>query len=68
MLIRPLFREMAEMRYLWREPVRMDNTRLRAVLGSEPHTPLDEAVRTTLEGLGCLPPAQVSTPADPAWR
>jgi hypothetical protein len=36
------------------EPLRMDNTRLKAVLGAEPHTPLDEAVRETLIGLGCL--------------
>ncbi len=50
----PLFRELSEMRYLWNVPVRMDNSRLRAVLGSEPHTPLDEAVRRTLIGLGCL--------------
>jgi nucleoside-diphosphate-sugar epimerase len=48
------FREMREMRYLWREPLRMDNTRLTAVLGREPHTPLDEAVEATLLGLGCL--------------
>jgi nucleoside-diphosphate-sugar epimerase len=47
------FREMREMRYLWREPLRMDNARLTAVLGKEPHTPLDEAVEATLIGLGC---------------
>ncbi|HEX5345018.1 MAG TPA: NAD(P)H-binding protein [Duganella sp.] len=51
----PVFRELREMRYLWRQPVRMSNARLLAVLGSEPHTPLDVAVRHTLEGLGCLP-------------
>lgn len=50
----PLFRELAEMRYLWTTPVRMANERLRAVLGAEPHTPLDVAVRNTLNGLGCL--------------
>ncbi|PTL75466.1 SDR family oxidoreductase [Vitiosangium sp. GDMCC 1.1324] len=50
----PLFRELKEMRYLWRAPVHMNNARLLAVLGTEPHTPLDEAVRTTLVGLGCL--------------
>ncbi len=50
-----LFRELSEMRYLWDVPVRMDNSRLRAMLGSEPHTPLDDAVRQTLIGLGCLP-------------
>jgi nucleoside-diphosphate-sugar epimerase len=48
------FREMREMRYLWREPVQMENVRLTAVLGCEPHTPLDEAVEATLVGLGCL--------------
>jgi nucleoside-diphosphate-sugar epimerase len=49
-----LFREMREMRYLWQEPLRMDNSRLLEVLGHEPHTPLEAAVETTLLGLGCL--------------
>jgi hypothetical protein len=53
----PLFRELTEMRYLWSVPVRMENRQLRAVLGSEPHTPLNIAVRSTLVGLGCLPNA-----------
>jgi len=53
----PVFRELREMRYLWRQPIRMSNARLLAALGSEPHTPLDVAVRRTLEGLGCLPVA-----------
>lgn len=48
-------REMREMRYLWREPLRMDNARLRAVIGEEPHTPLELAVETSLRGLRCLP-------------
>ena len=48
-------RELWEMRYLWRQPVRLDNARLVEVLGAEPHTPLDVAVERTLEGLGCLP-------------
>jgi len=51
------FKEMREMRYLWRQPVRMDNARLVATLGREPHTPLDEAVETALRGLGCVPDA-----------
>lgn len=59
----PLFRELMEMRYLWRQPVRLDNARLRAVLGEEPHTPLDEAVRATLVGLGCLDGALTPAPA-----
>lgn len=48
------FREMIEMRYLWRRPLKLDNAKLVAFLGSEPHTPLEEAVRETLIGLGCL--------------
>jgi nucleoside-diphosphate-sugar epimerase len=50
----PLFREMAEMRYLWKEPLQLDNGKLVAFLGEEPHTPADDAVRATLKGLGCL--------------
>jgi len=59
----PLFREMNEMRYLWQQPLRMDNTRLLSLLGSEPHTPLVQAVQATLSGLGCLPPTQ-DTPSN----
>ncbi|WP_213940571.1 NAD-dependent epimerase/dehydratase family protein [Pseudomonas sp. dw_612] len=47
-------RELLEMRYLWQHPLRMDNSRLLAVLGTEPHTPLEQAVEATLTGLGCL--------------
>ncbi|MCF4128607.1 NAD(P)H-binding protein [Methylobacterium sp. SyP6R] len=50
----PLAREIREMRYLWREPLRMDNAGLMEFLGHEPHTPLDVAARETLAGLGCL--------------
>jgi nucleoside-diphosphate-sugar epimerase len=49
-----LFREMGEMRYLWRTPLSLDNARLVQALGREPHTPLDEAVARTLRDLGCL--------------
>jgi len=48
------FREMLEMRYLWRKPVRMNNAHLLSVLGTEPHTPLDQAMEATLKGVGCL--------------
>jgi nucleoside-diphosphate-sugar epimerase len=50
----PLFRELLEMRYLWAIPIHMSNTRLKEVLGSEPRTPLDNAVRETLIGIGCI--------------
>jgi nucleoside-diphosphate-sugar epimerase len=48
-------KEMREMRYLWRESLRLDNRQLVAFLGAEPHTPAVDAVRATLSGLGCLP-------------
>jgi nucleoside-diphosphate-sugar epimerase len=50
------FHELAEMRYLWREPIAIDGRKLTAFLGKAlPATPLDVAVRDTLAGLGCLP-------------
>jgi nucleoside-diphosphate-sugar epimerase len=48
-------REMLEMRYLWETPVLLDNAKLAARLGAEPHTPIDEALRAALTGLGVLP-------------
>ena len=47
-------REMLEMRYLWRQPLQLENRKLLQLLGTEPHTELDQAVHTTLAGLGCL--------------
>ena len=52
----PLLKELREMRYIWQEPLRMPNDRLVAVIGAEPWTPIDEAVRASLAALGCLPP------------
>lgn len=59
----PTFRELIEVRYLWTAPLHMGNRRLTAVLGCEPHTPLDVAVRTTLASLGCLPDGQADAAA-----
>lgn len=50
----PVLRELLEMKYLWKTPVRLDNTKLKATLGAEPRTPLDDAVRATLTAMGCL--------------
>jgi len=50
----PLIRELHEMRYLWRETIRLDNSRLVDFLGEEPRTPIDVAVKATLQSLGCL--------------
>ena len=52
----PVLREMIEMRYLWRVPIRLDNHKLVSMIGEEPHTPLDEAVKTSLKHLGCCGP------------
>ncbi|WP_407928241.1 SDR family NAD(P)-dependent oxidoreductase [Collimonas silvisoli] len=52
----PVFRELREVGYLWRQPLRLDNRRLLQLLGSEPHTALDDAVKATLIGLACLKP------------
>lgn len=49
-----MFREMREMRYLWRQPVRLNNQALIAALGEEPHTPWDQAVKDTLHAMDCL--------------
>lgn len=49
-----VFRELREMRYLWQQPVQMSNKRLVQLLGAEPRTPLDVAVKRTLVGLGNL--------------
>ncbi len=50
-LVQQTPREIHKMRYLWRTPVRLDNARLVAFLGEEPHTPLNDAVRATLQAL-----------------
>jgi nucleoside-diphosphate-sugar epimerase len=47
-------REVGEMRYLWKQPMQLDNRKLAAFLGQEPHTNLDDAVGETLGGMGCL--------------
>jgi nucleoside-diphosphate-sugar epimerase len=61
-----VFWEMLELRYLWQRPVRLDNAKLVAFLGTEPHTPIDGAVRSTLEGLGCLPAGDRVRPPEQA--
>jgi nucleoside-diphosphate-sugar epimerase len=48
-------REMIEMKYLWDEPVLLDNAKLVARLGAEPHTPLVDALRAALAGMNALP-------------
>jgi nucleoside-diphosphate-sugar epimerase len=45
-------REMREMIYLWRRPLRLLDRKVRRFLKDVPNTPLETALRTTLQGLG----------------
>lgn len=47
-------REIMEMRYLWQQPLQLDNAKLIDCLGEEFTTSLDVAIETTLKGFGCL--------------
>ncbi len=42
------------MRYLWQQPLALDNRKLVAFLGEEPHTDTEPMLRATLARLGCL--------------
>ncbi|MGD1933588.1 MAG: NAD(P)H-binding protein [Candidatus Phaeomarinobacter sp.] len=53
-LFNETYRELVNMRYLWDTAHRLDNAKLVAAIGDEPHTPLEEALRMTLAGHGCL--------------
>lgn len=44
-------REAIEMLWLWKHPLRLDNSKLQRLIGTEPHTPLDLAVAATLDGV-----------------
>jgi nucleoside-diphosphate-sugar epimerase len=47
----PAWREIAEMRYLWWTPHALDGSKLAGLIGSVPHTPIDEAVQQALRQL-----------------
>jgi nucleoside-diphosphate-sugar epimerase len=42
-------REVGEIAPFWRHPVRLDNSRLRLLLGEEPTTPIEDAVGMALK-------------------
>ncbi len=46
----PFLREVIEMLWLWKHPLRLDNARLESLIGPEPHTPLAQAVGLALAG------------------
>jgi len=45
----PMWRELRAMRYLWERPHALDDTALRALIGTVPHTPLPQALRAMAE-------------------
>jgi nucleoside-diphosphate-sugar epimerase len=51
-LVVPMWREIAQMSYLWHVPHALDGTALARALGALPATPLDVAMRDTLLALG----------------
>ena len=53
-LFNPTLASMVEMRYLQNTPHSLDNTRLRKLIGTEPHTPLAEAAASALRVLGLM--------------
>lgn len=53
----PMWRELAEMAYLWDTPHALDDTTLRQHVGALPATPLDQALRASLQALGVGRPA-----------
>jgi nucleoside-diphosphate-sugar epimerase len=59
----PTWAALVEMRYLWDTPHALDNRKLVALLGAEPHTPLAQAAQAALRELGLLAEAQATAPA-----
>lgn len=55
-LFNPTWAALMEMKYLWDVSHELDNAKLLALLGAEPHTPLEQAARQALDDLGCLQP------------
>ena len=45
----PFMREVAEMHYLWKTPLQLDDARLRGLLGDVQKTPYEEGIRSTVE-------------------
>lgn len=64
-LVVPMLREIAAMSYLWRVPHALDGSALAAAVGPLPSTPVAEAMRDALLGLGLGRPA-ADPPASPA--
>ena len=64
-LVVPMWRELAEMEYLWRVPHALDGRALLACVGALPATPLDAALRHALQDLGHAAPAATTPNVQP---
>ncbi len=53
-LFMPTLAAICEMRYLWRVPHGLANRRMAALVGPEVHTPLEQALRISLDELGMV--------------
>ncbi len=62
----PAWREIVVMRYLWQRPHRLDDSALRALVGTLPQTPLPQALGAALNDLGL--PAQPAAPLSASAR
>ena len=60
-VVSPTLAALCEMRYLWQRPHTLDNTRLQALIGAEPHTPFAVAARAAA-GLAGWPAAAALRP------
>ncbi len=57
----PSWGALAALRYLWNQPHQLDNRRLQALIGAEPHTPWPQALNNTLLDLHLMPSEVAST-------
>ena len=57
----PSWGALAALRYLWNQPHQLDNRRLQALIGTEPHTPWPQALHNTLLDLRLMPSAVAPT-------
>ena len=62
-----IFREIAEMRYLWEETAELDNAKLTSFIGHEPHTDIMDALSWTLAAMGCFPEKAGQAPGARPW-
>jgi hypothetical protein len=64
-IVVPMWRELAEMEYLWRVPHALDGRALLTIVGPLPATPLDAALRHALQDLGYAAPADATPTVQP---